>query len=61
MRSGSKYRRFMRKRADIEADLEALVADCRSAAAEHDDVSYEIDHARLNELLEEYDRLPHQR
>ena len=39
----------------------ATVADARSAAAEDDDVSYEIDHHKLSDLLSEWQTLPIQR
>jgi hypothetical protein len=51
----------MRTRSQVEADMETTVADARSAAAENDEVSYEIDHHRLDDLLLEYQAIPQQR
>lgn len=39
----------------------ATVADARAAAAERDEVSYEIDHHKLTDLLTEWQTLPMQR
>lgn len=43
-----------RSRREIEAEMEVLVADARACDLADDDLGYEIDHQRLNELLEEY-------
>jgi hypothetical protein len=51
----------MRTRLDVEAEMISTVADARSAAAESDDVSYEIDHHRLADLLTEWQAIPLQR
>jgi hypothetical protein len=51
----------MRSRTDIEHEMETLVADCRAAAAEHDTLSYDLDHHRLSDLLAEWQSIPLQR
>lgn len=51
----------MRTRAIVEAEMISLVADARSAAAEHDLISYDLDHDLLSDLLLEWQAIPLQR
>ena len=51
----------IRTRAQCEADMLSLVADARSAAAEGDMVSYDLDHDLLSDLLLEWQAIPQQR
>lgn len=51
----------MRTRAQCEADMLSLVADARAAAAENDQVSYDLDHDLLSDLLLEWQKIPQQR
>lgn len=50
-----------RTRATIEAEMLATVADARAASSEHDEISVEIDHVKLDELLHEWQSIPAQR
>lgn len=51
----------MRTRRDVEVEMDAVVADARSAATDGDWLTYEIDHDRLNALLLEHEHIPQQR
>ena len=48
-----------RTRRDVEAEMEAVVADARACDLAEDELSYELDHERLNNLLVEYEYLLH--
>lgn len=50
-----------RTRQDIETEMLTVCADARAAATEHDDISADLDHCRLNELLSEWQHTPQQR
>ena len=49
----------MRTRPEVEAEMLTVCADARAAATEHDEISYDLDHAQLNALLYEYQGLKH--
>lgn len=47
-----------RTRHDVETEMLTVCADARAASTEGDDLSYDLDHARLNALLSEYQAIP---
>lgn len=51
----------MRTRLEVETEMLSIVADARAAGAEHDELSVDLDHTRLNDLLVEWETIPQQR
>jgi len=51
----------MRTRPEVWAEMLEVVADARAAASEGDEISVEIDHDRLNDLITEVEQIPLQR
>ena len=48
----------MRTREQVYADMLDYVADARAAAAEGDEISVELDHNHLNDLITELENIP---
>lgn len=51
----------MRTRSEVETEMLAVVADAQAAGASRDEISVELDHHRLNELISEWEAIPLQR
>ena len=51
----------MRTRDEVWAEMLTLVADARAAAAEGDEISVDLDHDRLNDLITEVEHIPLQK
>jgi hypothetical protein len=48
----------MRTRAEVGKEMLDVCAHAQAAAAKDDDVSYELDHTKLTDLLYEWEAIP---